>query len=251
MRMSKSKAKDFLQCPRKFKYNYIDNLRTKEEPEEGSPLKIGLDVHEIFEWYYKQPEAKKITKPYDQSMWNIFVKHPMAAEYVDFIDNFIQFNVETLIPENGVPGYVPPEVELYIHDKELNLNGIIDAVFDSEDGKVVVDYKTGKPRAITEYILELTLYKMLYERHTGKKVAHCGIYFPKTNTMRMARCLEPGEECDNKGPCISLEDEFVALDTLDTIREKIEEEDFPAKPGFLCRYCDYVNLCTADGVDVD
>ena len=250
MRMSKSKAKDFLQCPRKFKYNYIDDLRERVEPEPGTPLRIGLDVHEIFEWYYKQPEAKTIEEPYEEAMWRILMKHPLAEEYMPFLENFIKFNIEEVIPESGVPGYVPPEVELYIHDKDLNLNGIIDAVFDSEDGKIIIDYKTGKPRAITEYILELTLYKIMYEKATGNKVSHCGIYFPKTNDKRMARCLDLDEECDGKGPCITIEDEFTALDTLDYIREKIDKGEFPPKPGFLCNYCDFKNLCMADGVDV-
>lgn len=249
MRMSKSKVLTFQQCPRKFKYDYIDGLSyDRDEPLPGTPLKIGLDVHEIFEWYYKQEEAALISRPYYISIIDILMEHPLVIpEYYKFLENFAKFNVR-LIEEKGIPGYLPVGVELKLHDENLDLNGIMDVVYEGEDGKIIMDYKTGRPKPIGDYLLELTLYKILYENVTGEKVSHCGIYFPKNDSIRMAKVLRPGQDPPEKMPLITLEDEFMALDVLDYVNHQIEKKNFPAKPGFLCRYCDYENMCMDEGL---
>lgn len=245
-RLSKSKINTYLQCPRKYKFD-VDAPYDREEPEEGTPLRIGLDVHELFEWYYKQPEAREIKEPYDVSMWKVFSKHPKAVDYVDFIDNFIEFN-KVLIEERGVPEYLPIEIETKLHDSDLNFTGIIDAIYESNDGLVLIDYKTGKPRSIREYRLELVLYKILYEKVIGKEIRYIGVYFPKTDTFRVAKALRPGEEPPDKGAYVTIEDEMMAMATMDEVRDRIEEGFFPADPGFLCNYCDYINECKLEGM---
>ena len=214
----------------------------RDEPEEGSPLKIGTDVHELFEWYYKQPDAAKIKEPYEVSMWKIFARNKDSAKYTNFIDNFIKFNLE-MIEDRGVPGYLPVEIEVDLTDKDLEFRGIIDVIFETKDGLVLLDYKTGKAKSISNHRLELTLYKILYEKVTGKKIRYVGVYFPKVHALRMAKVLEPGEERKEKEPVITLDDELFALSKMDEVRECIEEEYFPANPGFLCRYCEHANDC--------
>lgn len=242
MNLSKSRIIRYLNCPKGYMLDHEPGY-VREEPEDGSPLKIGTDVHELFEWYYKQPDAAKIKEPYEVSMWKIFARNDKSAEYVDFVDNFIEFNKD-MIADRGVPGYMPVDIEVDLTDDDLKFRGIIDVVFETEEGLVLLDYKTGKrAKPITDYRLELVLYKILYEKITGKTIRYVGIYFPKVNEIRMAKVLKPGEERSDKEPVITLDDELFALSTMDEVRESIEAGYFPPNPSFLCNYCEHSNIC--------
>lgn len=253
MNMSKSRLNCYLNCPRRYYYDYIDKSIKKDPVEPGSPLEIGLEVHEIFEWFHKNPKAKEIKPPYNESIFNILMEHDNAHKHIDMMQNFVNFNLE-LIKECGVPKYVPKFVELDLTDANLGLRGIIDVVIETKDGITLLDYKTGKrARPISEYMLELTLYKILYENVCGEKVDYVGIYFPAVDKYRMARVLDLDREPIGKGPFITFDDEIFAIATLENIREKIEEghtdiKNFKPQPNFLCNYCDYADVCKQEGV---
>jgi len=252
MKMSKSKLNCFLQCPRRFFYDYLDDSMKRSEPEPDSPLQIGIDVHEIFEWYHLQADARNIKPPYRDSIRSILMRHPLSEKYSEFIENFINFNLE-LIASRGVPDYLPLAVEEELYDAELDFHGIIDVVLEGEDGVILLDYKTGKKaRPISEYLLELTFYKILYEKVKKRKVEYCGIYFPKPHKYRMVRALGPDESCEGKGPCIGIDDEIYLLSMIDNVRTIVAESDnviarYRKEPTFLCNYCDYADLCNDEG----
>jgi len=245
-RLSKSKILTYLNCPRQFKYAYIDK-EPRPEPEEDSPLRIGLDVHSMFEMYYNDPKAAELEPPYESAMFSILHKYPGYYKYINFIENFVDFNM-TLIKESGVPGYLPKATELKLFDKDLNFVGIIDCVFETPSGIVILDFKTGKPKPITEYRIELLLYSILYSKQTGEDVDYVGIFFPRTGTIRMAKIVKPTENPPEKGAFFTIDEEFEALSTIDEIRRRISMEHFVPSPSFLCNFCDYEDLCKKDGL---
>ncbi len=252
VRLSKSKILTYLDCPRKFKYRYIDKTKTSE-PEEGSPLKIGIDVHELYEWYYKHPDAPHIDS--EESIKRILAENPLSSKYPLYAKNFIEFNME-LFNELGAPAYLPENVELYLHDPYFDIHGYIDAVFDSPAGKIIVDYKTGREHPIGKYSLELLMYKILYERVAGDKVGYVGAFFPKGgNKWRMAKIVHAGENNPKKGAFFTIEDEFIVLETIDQVRERIKDNEFDPpddiyKKKFMCNYCEYKDLCKKEGVNL-
>jgi len=247
VRFSKSKLNTFLSCPRKFWFDYVAKL-PREEPEEG-PLRIGLDVHSIFEWYYLQPEAATLSGDVETEMRRILMGHPLSGLYERYIENFISYNMD-IIDSEGVPGYLPKNVELSLYDLDLDFIGIMDAVYDTRDGIVIVDYKTGKSAASFEkYELEMTLYKVLYEKCTGEEVSYCGIFFPYQGVTRMAKCTDDPFH----GPRITSEMEDSALELLDEVREfvksaGVERELYRATPSYLCRFCDRKSECVDAGM---
>lgn len=241
MKMSKSRILNYIQCPQRFYLDYIMDLRLyREEPEEGSPLRKGSELHKIFEDFYETKEAREIKQEergydYSQDILSILLQHPLAqkedselqAEYVSHLANFATWNSYE-INKKGVDNYIPPGLELDLYDEELDFQGIIDRIEgNDETGYTIIDYKTGKPKTLKQYWLELVLYKMLFERTTNKKVARVGIYFSKTGKLRTT------EDIDET-------DEAWALRIIDNIREFIEHESFPMKRTFLCRYCDHI-----------
>jgi CRISPR/Cas system-associated exonuclease Cas4 (RecB family) len=247
MRLSKSRVNLFLECPKKYYYEHTLGLKKYiDEPELGTPLRIGVDVHELFEWYYLQPEAREIKEPYRESMQTIFDKNPMSELYQHYISNFIEFNL-VMIEQFGVPGYMPEAVELELFEPKLNLIGIIDVVFYQDGVRTIIDYKTGKtPKGIREYRLELVMYKIIYEQVTGNKVDCVGVYFPYRNQFRMMNVVGPLDEEPEKGPFITLEDELEAIAQIDNIRERIEAHEFETHKGFHCNYCPYIARCNEE-----
>jgi CRISPR-associated protein Cas4 len=239
MKMSKSRILNYIQCGYRFKLDYIFDLRRfSPEPEEGSPLKKGTELHQIFEDYYNMEEAKNLKVGDLDEIYNLLLAHPLAQkenpelqqEYYEHLEHFASYNVHE-IEEKGLKEYIPPARELDLYNKELDFQGIIDRVEKTSNGYDVIDYKTGKPGTLKKYILELALYKILFERSTGEKVNEVGIYFSKNNKLRLM--------------VIEEEDEKKALQTMADVREAIDAEYFPKRPSYLCKFCDYCNICDA------
>jgi len=236
MKMSKSRLLVFLQCPERFRLQYVLKLEDREEPEEGSPLKKGIELHQVFEDYYKVEEAKEVENESD--ILDILLQHPLAhkedeeleREYHSHLANFAAYNAAEL-EAKGPEKYIPPGRELNLYDKELDFQGIIDRVENSEDNTFnIVDYKTGRPGTLKKYVLELALYKILFERKTGKKADKVGIYFSKNGKLRLTK--------------ITKEDEEKALKVMADARKQIDDGFFPKMPGFLCRFCNFENICS-------
>ena len=254
MKMSKSRALLYIKCPKNFYIDYVLGARKfKEDPPEGSPLTIGTDLHKIFEDFYKLPESDDIDVPYEDNIYSILMSmlEEMAEEkkeagrdykqclelYPPHLRHFANFNAR-IIKDKGMKKYKPVDQELDLYDKGLDFQGIIDRIDENPDKPgtyIITDYKTGKMKALHHYQFELGLYKVLYERSTGREVSKAGIYFSKNNKPRY----------------LDMTDEHVeeALSTLKQIRREIDyylerKIPFERKEQFLCRFCDHENrLC--------
>ena len=68
------------------------------------------------------------------------------------------------------------------------MNGIVDIVIkNNRDELIIFDYKTGKPRTIDKYKLELCVYKILLEsKYPDLNVVSAGIYFTSSAAYRIA-----------------------------------------------------------------
>lgn len=265
IRLSKSQMLEYLQCPKKWFFDYkqpykvrnntiiINDLEfprsydiedendgiglkhVRPEPAENTPLRIGIELHEIFEKFYNIPEAMTIKKPYEQNIYNLLMTMENAWKYEDQIKNFANFNAQIITLDKGPKNYHPVSVEQSIYNKQLNFIGIIDRVDRSEDGEYsIIDYKTGKMHPPTNYLLELSLYAIIYEKETGRSVNRAGIYFSKNNRLRMIE--------------ITPQNKREALTVLQQVRKNIKKSiknnnDFEKKHAFLCKYCDFKDIC--------
>ncbi|MDP3013528.1 MAG: PD-(D/E)XK nuclease family protein [Candidatus Subteraquimicrobiales bacterium] len=238
--MSKSRVLNYINCPQKFEYDYIFDMRfMDDEPEEGSPLRKGSELHKIFEDYYTIEEAKNLPTAsgtdYVPLIYDLLIQHPFAKkedpelreEYFDHLANFAEYNASEIV-NKGIENYIPAGTELDLYDKCLDFQGIIDRVEEKSDGTyTLIDYKTGRPGTLKKYWLELVLYKVLFEKATKKRVTEVGIWFSKNGKLRVTKD-------------ISLEDDTWALRILSNVRQEIDSGLFPKKRSFLCRYCNYL-----------
>ena len=109
----------------------------------------------------------------------------------------------------------------------------IDIVDDSKDVLEVeiIDYKTGKVKndANIKKDLQLPLYALFAEEKLGLKVVGAKYVFV--------------EHCEIVDVDVSSDRKLKAKENIVDIISRIKENDFKAKPGFLCRYCDYSSVC--------
>lgn len=118
--------------------------------------------------------------------------------------------------------------------EDVVLTGRIDQINRLDSRRVeIVEYKTGQPRPekTVQKSLQLALYALAAERHLNLQPARLTLFN-----------FAAGEAVS------FLPDEKHATRALDTVREvadSIRAGDFPPRPGFHCRYCDYRPLCPA------
>ena len=120
---------------------------------------------------------------------------------------------------------VPDLTEARIRSDNLGLLGIIDAVFESDEKVILVDYKTSKRAKITDDILrQAALYSLLYYDRF-KKIPHAvWIHFLK----------EPGDPIP-----IGVDEPLLdyAKILIESIRKKTQSEnmsDYPCTCGGYC-----------------
>jgi len=205
--LSKSQMNTYLQCPMKWKYQYIDKRKSK-----GSPAMFrGIKIHKQIEDYYN-------TKDADTSL----------------IPNFLKFEKRRLknCPKDDT--YLNPIAqELAVKNEDLKLRGFIDAVYlnPKDDGVIIIDWKSGKyrPDHFSDYRFELAVYAELYRLQTGVTPKYWGIYFVDADKL----FFEPVKAVSIKA----------MYNKVKKVREGIESKDYHCKPGILCNWCDFKGEC--------
>jgi DNA helicase-2/ATP-dependent DNA helicase PcrA len=117
-------------------------------------------------------------------------------------------------------------------DPEVVIIGRMDQINRLGAGRVeIVDYKTGNPKREkqADQSLQLSLYALAAQDVLGFDAERLVFYNLTTNepvaTTRDAKALQK------------------AKDVVAEVADQIRAGEFPAKPGFLCRYCDFRLIC--------
>ena len=110
--LSKSKINTFIECPRKFKYRYIDEITE----EANKYMLLGTEVHEIAEEI-----AGELMD--GNQIGDVFLN----LEYDEKLEDHIR-GLEKFFKDIYSNGYEIFSVEEYIVDEDSNMNGIVDIV---------------------------------------------------------------------------------------------------------------------------
>ena len=232
MKLSKSKVNSYLKCPLEFKFQYIDEI----EVPQNRYMALGSDVHSI---------AEKFTEKFGDELENVNthnellkIAHELDIGYdlTAHIDNLASFFDEMFV-ENDYKLFSNEE---YLLDEENRFSGICDIILEDDDGNlVVIDYKTSKSSSFSKYRLELCYYKLLVENVYKKDVSNVGVFFTKNGRLRL---LDVCNE-ENKRKYLNQNEIDDAITTLHKVRDGINNEIFPARKQFLCKYCTYRHIC--------
>ena len=231
-KLSKSKINEYLQCPRKFRYVYVNEIET----EENEHFKIGGDVHKIAEDFIKLWQ-KDDSIDFLDTLYELESKY--EDDYKDHCQNLAEFFKEKLTCE----GYEVFSTEEYIISEKYNFSGKSDLVLEKDGKLTVIDYKTGKSSSVRDYVTELCYYKMLVEDKYSKTVEYAAIFFTKDGGYSELMFTDAQYSAVN----CSITEYNNKIELIEEVREKIEAGEFPPKRQYLCKSCDFKDHCDEEG----
>ncbi|MFH1425890.1 MAG: PD-(D/E)XK nuclease family protein [Candidatus Kerfeldbacteria bacterium] len=237
-RASPFKLRMFENCPRQYKFSYIDHL-DKEYKKPKPYLTMGAHVHNALKDFYEQLEPNKRT--YDELEKILRRRWRENREGFASKEDEAKWGVKAL---NTLRLYVhrtdvtktPVMLEDYYDtdiDDQLKIIGRIDRADELEDGTLhVIDYKTGKYNEDDISDLQLILYALIVSAGQKKPVTKASYLYLQTMQWHT---IEVGQE---------EADEAVQL-----VKEQVEkikaEKEFEPKLNQYCRNCDFITICPA------
>lgn len=244
---SHSRISAFENCPLKFKFRYIDRIKT--ETEETVEAFMGKKVHETLEKLYIDkkyqkintlPELIKHLRKIWRENWNnsiIIVREgltqsnyrKMAEKYIsDYYKRYYPFKEKTISTEERV---------IINLDKKGNykLQGYIDRLDNPKDGYYeVCDYKTNSYLKLQEQLdtdKQLALYAIgVKNRYKDAKKIRLKWYFLAFDKVFTSD--RTNEELKN-----------LRKDTIELIKRIEKEKKFEPKSSRLCDWCEFRSLC--------
>jgi len=237
LKLSASAIKTYEQCGRKYYYTYVNKpgIERKKWPH----LELGNFVHDVLDKFhttlmsqpaYKWTDAmsnicKTSIKKFNLSQEQRTIAKEMLKTYLGKLD------------EEGMPNVLSNEQEFkVVLDDDILLKGFIDRIDceDRKDGKRfhLVDYKTGKSKYLDEFQL------LVYGLYLLDKEPELELY--------------KGSYIVLSEDCRSISYTFTKTD-LEKVRKKIRgvadaiksDQTWEPKPQFLCKYCDFNEICPA------
>lgn len=245
---SHSRLSSYENCPRKFKYRYVDQIKVDTE---GVEAFMGKRVHEILERLYhhvarngRPPSLAQVLERYRQDWsqsWHekiqIVRKENPREYYLERGARCLENYYRTWYPfTSGETVALEERLRLKLDgDGRYKMLGIVDRIVRQGDGVFEIhDYKTSASLPQQRQLdrdRQLALYQIGLEQ-TYPDVVQVELvwhYLIFNKTLRSRRSPETLE---------SLRTETMQL--IDAIEA---ERDFPARPGPLCRWCDYAGIC--------
>lgn len=233
MRFSYSRVESFKQCPQKYKYRYVDELRTLPDQDASNPLYLGVGLHRGIETTVEEGVA--------EYRKNFYVLTDEIINWSLQLEYWVP-KVKELLPANG-----KQEEEIKVD----NFIGYIDYLTDD----TIYDFKFTVPKNHPRYMesKQLHVYKHYLELQDAKcNVEHlkyifipkCNIRQKKSETIQQFRSRLYAE-------MDKLEIEVVEIDYdaqnisqfLDDCKVLEAANDYPKNVTRLCGWCDYEPYC--------
>ncbi len=246
--VSPSRLSCWLSCPLKWKFRYLEGIRTPTTP----ALFVGKAVHAGLECYYRHRqlgvtlEADDVARRMTESWAALVDEEKMDFDSTD-AETAMRQQVADLVraylanvPKDEKPLAVEVAAEAPLvdpttgEDLGIPLVGVIDLVLDGETGPLIVDFKTAarssKPMEITNEI-QLTSYAWLHRQISGQQEGGLEIRsLIKTKTPKVEFHPYAARSDAHFRRLFSVIREY--LDALDSGR-------FNFRPGFSCGMCDF------------
>ena len=231
-RLSKSALQTFKQCPEKFYFTHVLRLEDPSGPE----ALLGQHIHKSLADFYQTLDFTNIKTPMD-----------LVAEIMKYdtggcrehYTNFASFNVGRYkkLKNKLLIKPIMMEQKIVHPDLAIDLVGVVDAVFQDDNGNVLVmDYKTGKfdPGRIHEYRMELAVYTELVAKTTSFVPTSWGILFTKSGNFWNEPII-PDYFAKTVVPLVA------------AAKEAIKGGKFEPTRSPLCMYCTFKNRCSLWG----
>lgn len=248
---STSKADTVRNCPRKFKYQYIDKIRGLKAKKLGDAL-VGKAVHKLLEYslVLKRPISDfvdTVIAEYDLNEENTarFMGNiPAATSLMERMNAYCQrkWNNPTPKIEQKLAVNLEGKGVAFFDDSKAFFRGVVDLSYriPGTQHMVILDHKTGKDRGIGYYQSQfdgyLWLLKGAYPELEGVQIAVNFLQSNKTEFATFKYVHDAGE----------LRDHVVAF--LNKATAKVVDIE-AVRRGPLCDWCDFYSICPAHNTD--
>ena len=242
--LSPSRASDFKQCPQLFKFRAIDRIEVPPTVWQARGTTAHLALQRLFDF-----EATSRTP---EQLFDLFRAAWLELKPEEFPDLFSETEDER---EWGVASleilakyfevedpaaFEPLERELDMLETlgDLTIRGILDRIDETPDGLVITDYKTGKAppeRFALSAFFALKIYALLIRNRMGRTPVTIRLLY--LNGPTVYELSVDDHQLD------AMERQLAALWTA--INRAIENDDFRPRPGRLCDWCSYRDICPA------
>ncbi len=245
MRLSYSALESFQRCPLKFKFQYIDRLKTKKSKE----ALFGTLLHNVLKTLHEPglliPSEEEILK-YLSDNWDSSIyedeRENVAAltQAVKILKDYYAKNYPAKF--NILALETPFEAPIQAGNDLHLITGKIDRVDKTEDGIFeVIDYKTAKKMPSQQNVdenLQLSVYHLglanrwpsiIKEKHPIKVSLYFLKHGEKLSSLRSPEDLEATKE--------------KIIKSLEKIKQSKEQEKFQPTPSPLCDWCEYQRFC--------
>lgn len=245
-RLSPSRASDFKVCPQLFKFRSIDKLPEPVSIHQARGTTAHLALQRLFDL---EAPARTPDRLYDlfREAWT---EARGAEEYSGLFastDEERAWGLESLtLLANYFAVEDPSRIEPL--DRELDIiedldgiviRGILDRIDRLPDGQLVItDYKTGKAppeRYAMPAFFALKIYALLIRRRTGETPSELRLLY--LNGPTIYRLEVDDSQLD------AMDRQLRALWTA--IERAMELDNFPPRPGRLCDWCSFQDVCPA------
>lgn len=255
---SPSSISSYKQCPRKYYYQYIEQLETKPNIHQVR----GNIAHAVLESFFDQDVSRLTLDSFELGLmeimqdlllreWNKadaklkslgltpaqkqFYFEDTLLMLLNWLNHFVRkvYTIEGSFPERFAK--LTPIREELIQSDALQAKGIIDAI-EQYDGQVrIMDYKTSSHNNEEEYRLQLAIYALLYHEKHGRLPDKAGIYFLKDRPKFI----------DVDESLLELAKKEISL--IHSLTKTTNINDYPRRPGRLCKWstgqCDFFDIC--------
>jgi len=231
MRMSKSKVLTYIDCPRRYKFSYIQEI-----PFVNKYFEIGKTVHSALDKFFDiLPD--EIKEP--EKVFNETIKQAAGGSYEKYkhlYDNFVKFEMKNFEAQ-PYEWYRPfrREIKMVQEGGGGTLVGVLDRV-DYVPGKGfrIIDYKSGKllRTYFKKNLFELSIYAYLFSQFYNRNdIYEVGIYGVKNNCYMGAQITNEHIE--------------EALRIVGEVRNMIKDENFEPNFKSCWKYggCPYMQVC--------
>ncbi|MDJ0663858.1 MAG: PD-(D/E)XK nuclease family protein [Acidimicrobiia bacterium] len=242
--LSPSRASDFKVCPQLFKFKAIDKIEVPPTVYQAR----GTTAHLALQWLFDLPAAERTPERLYELFRRAWVEL-RDTEYPDLFDNTEaerNWGIESLevlanyfLVED--PAQLEPldrELDMLEDLGEITIRGILDRMEEEPDGVVITDYKTGKAPpeqyAIPAFFA-LKIYALLIRKRTGRTPVRLKLMYLNGPTVYEIPITDQQLDATQR-----------KLEALwSAINRAILNEEFPTRPGKLCGWCQYQDICPA------
>jgi putative RecB family exonuclease len=244
---SHSKIGTFLQCKQKYKFQYVDKIKSDIETVE---VFLGKRVHETLEKLYKDLQFEKLNSKEEllahfEANWDnnwhdkiVIVKQEYTADnYKDMGKRFISEYYDHYKPFNSLKTLGLETQDLMPLSNGNQFHVRIDRLAcDHEGNYYVCDYKTNnqlKPQEELDEDKQLAMYSIWIKQKypDAKKVKLVWYFLAHDKEMISERSDEQLEK--------------LKIETEELIKDIETCNEFPTNISTLCDYCQYKQMCPA------